>query len=179
MLTFLRNYWTPLASQVKELDKPTPPMDLLLSIQYTPARQVKFVLSPYHVNKDSTAWQRGRPPNEQTLYRIDPLAAQNNMRMSILSGTIPSAVSNIGDVSSNFLMSDPSLPTGRVFSTVFHLPNGAVAPAIQQPPSTNCSTMYERPPRMSTLFLHWSATCSSAPANLLKQATQPSTTRTK
>jgi hypothetical protein len=36
MLTPLRNYWTLLASQVEELDKPTPPMDLLLLIQHTP-----------------------------------------------------------------------------------------------------------------------------------------------
>jgi hypothetical protein len=32
ILTPLRNYWTPLASQVEELDKQPPPMDLLFSI---------------------------------------------------------------------------------------------------------------------------------------------------
>jgi hypothetical protein len=50
------------------------------------------------------------------------------MRMGILSGTIPSAVSDTGAMLSAFLTSDPSLPTGCVSSAVFHLPNGAVAP---------------------------------------------------
>jgi hypothetical protein len=129
MLTPLRNNWTPLASQVEELDEPPPTMDLLLLIRHTPPCQVMFVLSPYHINKDSTAWQRRRPADKQTLYRIDPLAAQNNMRMGVLSGTIPSTVSNTGATSSAFLTSDPFLPTGCVSSAVFHLPNGAVAPA--------------------------------------------------
>jgi hypothetical protein len=74
-------------------------------------------------------WRRGRPPNKQTLYRIDPLTAQHKMRMGILNGIIPSAVSNTGATLSTFLTSDPSLPTGHVSSVVFHLPNGAVAPA--------------------------------------------------
>ncbi len=51
------------------------------------------------------------------------------MHMGVLNSTIPSAVSNIGATPSAFLTSDPSLPTGHVFSAVFHLPNGAVAPA--------------------------------------------------
>ena len=51
------------------------------------------------------------------------------MRIGILNGTIPLAVSNTGATSSAFLTSDPSLPTGRVSTAVFHLPNGAVAPA--------------------------------------------------
>jgi hypothetical protein len=129
MLTPLRNYWTPLASQVKELDNPPPPMDLLLSIQHTPPCQVTFVLSPYHINKDSTGWRRKCPPNERTLYCINPLAAQRKMSMGILNGTILSTVSNTGATSSAFLMSNPFLPTGRISSTVFHLLNGAIAPA--------------------------------------------------
>ena len=122
MLTPLRNYWTPLASQVEELDNPPTPMDLLLLIQHTPPCRVTFVLSPYHIDKDSTAWWRGCPPNKQTLYCIDLLMAQRKMRMGVLNGTIPSAVSNTGATSSTFLTSDPSLPTGRVSSAVFHLP---------------------------------------------------------
>jgi hypothetical protein len=51
------------------------------------------------------------------------------MRMGVLNGTIPSAVSNTSATSSTFLTSDPSLPTGRVSSSAFHLLNGAVAPA--------------------------------------------------
>ena len=103
-------------------------MDLLLSIRHAPPRQVTFVLSPYHINKDSTAWRRGCPPDEQRSYRINPLAAHNKIRTSILNGTIPSAVNNTGATLMAFLTSDPSLPTGRVSSAVFHLPNGTVAP---------------------------------------------------
>ncbi len=51
------------------------------------------------------------------------------MRMGILNGTIPSAVSDTGATSSAFLKEDPSIPTGHVSSTVFHLPNGTVTPA--------------------------------------------------
>ena len=51
------------------------------------------------------------------------------MRMGVLNGTIPSAVSDTGATSSAFLKEDPSIPTGRVSSAVFHLPNGAVPPA--------------------------------------------------
>jgi hypothetical protein len=51
------------------------------------------------------------------------------MRMGVLNGTIPSAVSDIGTTLSAFLKEDPSIPTGRVSSTVFHLPNGAIVPA--------------------------------------------------
>jgi hypothetical protein len=51
------------------------------------------------------------------------------MHMGVLNSTITSAVSNTGATSSAFLTSDPSLPTGPVSSTVFHLPNSTVAPA--------------------------------------------------
>jgi hypothetical protein len=49
--------------------------------------------------------------------------------MGVLNGTIPSAVSDTGATSSAFLKEDPSIPTGRTSSAIFHLPNGAVAPA--------------------------------------------------
>ncbi len=126
----MRNYWTPLASQVKELDNPPPPLNHILLIRHTSPRQrVMFTLPPHHVNKNSMVWRCGRPPDEGTTYRIDPLAAQNKMCMGILNGTIPSAVSDTGTTSSAFLKEDPSIPTGRVSSVVFHLPNGAIAPA--------------------------------------------------
>ena len=51
------------------------------------------------------------------------------MRTGILNGTIPSAVSNTGATSSAFLKEDTSIPTGHISSAVFHLPNGAIAPA--------------------------------------------------
>jgi hypothetical protein len=50
--------------------------------------------------------------------------------MGVLNSTIPSAVSDTGATSSAFLKEeDPSIPTGRTSSAIFHLPNGAVAPA--------------------------------------------------
>ena len=159
-LTPVHNYWTPLASQVEELDNPPLPLNHLLSLQQAPPhRRVTFALSPHHVNKDSTIWRRGRPPNEHTTYHINPLAAQHNMRMGVLNGTIPSAVSNT-----------PGTYPPR-YST------SQMAPLHRQPHSTNCSTTSVHLPGMSTLSLHWLKTHSSAPANLPPRATQPSTTR--
>ena len=51
------------------------------------------------------------------------------MHTGVLNDTIPSAVSDTGTTSSAFLKEDPSIPTGCVSSAVFHLPNGAIAPA--------------------------------------------------
>jgi uncharacterized protein YprB with RNaseH-like and TPR domain len=51
------------------------------------------------------------------------------MRMGVWNGTTPSAVSNTDATLSAFLKEDPSIPTGRVSSAVFHLLKGAVAPA--------------------------------------------------
>ena len=118
----MRNYWTSLASQVEELDNPPPALNHLLSIRHTsPHQRVTFALPPHHVDKDSTAWRLGHPP--------EACASQNKMRMGVLNGTIPSAVSDTVATASAFLKEDPSIPTGRVSSMVFHLPNGAVAPA--------------------------------------------------
>jgi hypothetical protein len=79
ILNPVRNYWTPLACQVEELDNPPPPLNHLLSIRQTPPHQrvLTFALSPHHVNKDSTTWWCGRPPIERKTYHIDPLVAQH------------------------------------------------------------------------------------------------------
>ncbi len=127
--TDTKSYWTPLASQVKELDKTPPQPNLLFSIQQHPPWCVTFALSPFHVDKDSTRWQQGCPTNKHTTYCINPLMALNHIHTGILNGTIlPSAVSNTGTTLSAFLKSDPSLQTGCVSTAVFHLPDGAVAP---------------------------------------------------
>ena len=55
--------------------QPPPPIDLLLLIWHTPPCQVTFVLPPYHVKKNSKAWRRGRPPNKQTSYCNNLIAA--------------------------------------------------------------------------------------------------------
>ncbi len=48
----------------------------------------------------------------------------------MLNGTIPSAVSDTGATSSVFLKKDPSRTMGELSTTVFHLSNGAIAPAM-------------------------------------------------
>ncbi len=47
----------------------------------------------------------------------------------MLNGTIPSAVSDTGATLSAFLKKDPSGAMGELSTTIFHLPNGAIAPA--------------------------------------------------
>jgi hypothetical protein len=121
------NYWTPLASQVEELDP-----DHLLSIHSNAPRCVTFALSPSHIDRDSTEYrrgQRGHPPNQRTLHPTNPLIHINKMKEGVLNSTIPSAVSDTGATSSAFLKKDPSRPTGELSTTVFDLPNGAIAPA--------------------------------------------------
>jgi hypothetical protein len=51
------------------------------------------------------------------------------MKEGMLNGVIPSAVSDTGSTLSAFLKKDPSRTTGKPSTTVFHLPNGAIAPA--------------------------------------------------
>ena len=53
----------------------------------------------------------------------------NQLRLGVLNGTIPSAVSDTGATSHALLPSAPSIPTGKQSDVVFHLPNGATAPA--------------------------------------------------
>jgi hypothetical protein len=123
----LRNYWTPLASQVKELDP-----DHLLSIYSNAPHRVTFTLSPSHINRDSTELQqgwRGRLPNKCTLHPTNPLTHINKMKEGMLNGTIPSAVSDTGTTLSAFLKKD-SRAIGELSTTVFHLPDGAIAPAM-------------------------------------------------
>ena len=50
----------------------------------------------------------------------------DQLQLGVLNGTIPSAVS---DTSHALLPSAPSIPTGKRSDVVFHLPNGALAPA--------------------------------------------------
>ncbi len=123
----LRNYWTPLASQVKELDP-----DHLLSIHSNAPRHVTFALSPSHIDRDSTEYQWGRrrrPPDKCTLHPPNPLIHINKMKEGMLNGMIPSAVSDTGATLSAFLKKDPSCAMGKLSTTVFHLPDGVIAPA--------------------------------------------------
>ncbi len=122
----LHNYWTPLASQVEVLDP-----DHLLSIHSNAPRCFTFALSPSHIDRDSTEYQRGwhgHPPNKRTLHPTNPLIHINKMKKGVLNSTIPSAVSDTGTTLSAFLKKDPSRATGKLSTTVFHLPNSAIAP---------------------------------------------------
>jgi hypothetical protein len=124
----LRNYWTPHASQVEVLDP-----DHLLSIHSNAPRHVTFALSPGHIDRDSTKYQWGRcgcPPDKRTLHPTKAFIHINKMKEGVLNGTIPSVVSDTGATSSAFLKNDPSHPTGKLSTTVFHLPDGAIAPAM-------------------------------------------------
>jgi hypothetical protein len=55
--------------------------------------------------------------------------SHDNLHIGVLNGTILSAVSDTGATSHALLPTAPSIPTGERSTVVFHLPNGATAPA--------------------------------------------------
>ncbi len=168
----LRNSWTPLASQVEVLDP-----DHLLSIHSNAPRCVTFALSPSHIDRDSTEYrrgQRGRPPNECTLHPTNPLIHINKMKEGVLNGTIPLAVSDTSATLSAFLKKDPSRTTGELSTTVFHLPDGAIAPATTRNKLLHNGVNLHA---ASTLFQHWLILPSSAPTNLPRQDIPSSMTK--
>ncbi len=70
--------------------------------------RVKFVLPRNHINKDSTMWRRkstSKPPM--------------SLCMGVLSGTIPSAISDTGASASAFKPSNPTIATGIKSNTSF------------------------------------------------------------
>jgi hypothetical protein len=83
----MRNYYAPLASQVKVLD-----------------RHVTFALPPNHTDKNSANWR------QKETRRI------KNQRLSVLNGSIPSAISNTGATASAFKPSDLTIAMG-IWST--------------------------------------------------------------
>jgi hypothetical protein len=123
----LRNYWTPLASQVEALDPPPhPPKSPLLACQW--GKHVRFNLPTSHADKDSTNYQQCKRRNNNDItrhFRSTP----DDVFQGILNGSIPLAVSDTAATSNNFLPSAPTLPTGTVSAVLFHLPNGATAAA--------------------------------------------------
>jgi hypothetical protein len=78
-----RNYYAPLASQVKELD-----------------RHVMFALPPNHTDKNNADWR------QKETRRI------KDQRLSVLNSSIPSAISDTGATASAFKPSDPTIVTG-------------------------------------------------------------------
>jgi hypothetical protein len=87
---------------------------------------------PVTLTGTAKEYQRGRgrcPPDECTLHPTNPLIHINKMKEGVLYGMIPSAVSDTGTTSSAFLKKDPSRAMGELSTTVFHLPDKAIAPA--------------------------------------------------
>jgi hypothetical protein len=78
-----RNYYAPLASQVEELD-----------------RHITYTLPPNHTDKNSADWR------QKETCRI------KDQRLSILDGSIPSAISDTGTTASAFTPSDPTIAMG-------------------------------------------------------------------
>jgi hypothetical protein len=67
MLTPVQNYWTPLASQVKELDNPPPPLNHILLIQHASPHQ-RVTLPCHPITSTRIAWPGGadaRPTSAQ------------------------------------------------------------------------------------------------------------------
>jgi hypothetical protein len=102
---------------------------LLISHHHPPSpRHVHFNLPTNHSNKDSSHWQRHpRQPHEDIT--IHNIALRRNIKEVLLTGAIPSAVSNTGATSYALLPSAPLIPMGEWSQVVFNLPNGATAAA--------------------------------------------------
>ena len=110
-----QNYYAPLTSQVDTLEKaniihvrPAPHrQQQQSSLRNGPTRirtarhRVQFSLPTSHADKNSTEWRRKweKPPT-------------SNLRIGVLNGSIPSAVSNTGASASAIKPSDPTIPTG-------------------------------------------------------------------
>ena len=77
------NYYAPLTSQINRLDK-----------------HVTFSLPHSHVDKNSANWRQ-----QQT-------SRKNSLRLGVLNGSIPLAISDTGATASAFKPSEPSIPTG-------------------------------------------------------------------
>jgi hypothetical protein len=123
----LRNYWAPLASQVKALEPPPhPPESLLLACQR--GKHMRFNLPTGYTDIYSTNYQqcKHRGFNNKTGRDRPNL---HDICQGVLNGSIPSAVSNTVATSNAFLPSAPTLPTGTASTAVFHLSNGATAAA--------------------------------------------------
>ncbi len=92
----------------------------------------------------------------------------------MLNGTIPLAVSDTGATSSAFLKKDPSRTTGKLSTTVFHLPDGAVVPATTR--NKLLHNVHE-PARSVNIVPALVKISSSAPINLQRQDTPSSMTK--
>ena len=101
------NYYAPLTSRVDTLEN----LFSIMNDAHTSKRgrmRVKFVLPINHINKDSTLWRRKSTSKS-------PMS----LRMGVLSGSVPLAVSDTGASASAFKPSDPTIATGIKSNTSF------------------------------------------------------------
>ncbi len=136
----ISNYWTPLADQVEASD---PPESLMAIHHAAPlSKRVCFSLPCNHIDCNSTTYHQRHPllDNRTQLHLTflanlqqhairNPTPSTTTLCKGVLSGTIPSAISNTGTTSHALLPSAPSIPTGIPSKVIFHLPNATAAAA--------------------------------------------------
>jgi hypothetical protein len=124
----LHNYWTPLTHHAKELD---PIATILLATQPS-YKCVRFTLPIHHVNRDSTHYcKQKRPAQEDDDKTRFIQASSPALRVAVLNGSVPLAVSDTGATFHAFHPSAPLIPTKKILMAVFHLPDGATEAATK------------------------------------------------
>ena len=136
----LHNYFSPLTSQVEELETNTEAHDSALSIT-TPTsagvnQHVTFTLPAGHTDKDSTEWRRSprsrskRPtaalPPKQI--QVPPLT-EADLKRGVLNGTIASAAWDTACTSNAGKVGDPYIQTSVPSTKVFAVADGHRTPA--------------------------------------------------
>ena len=133
---YSKNYWTPLADEVEQSDN----SQKLLSLSQTPhTNHVRFTLPHGHIDRNSSAYRRQQRSLADTTWINPHYAAKlklhltntrtHTLQQGVLNGLVPLAVSDTGATSHALLTTAPSIPTGTRSHVVFHLLNGATAPA--------------------------------------------------
>jgi hypothetical protein len=85
-----------------------------------------FNLPTGHTNKDNTNYQQRKHSNNNDIMG-GVRSTLDDVHQGILNSSIPLVVSDTAATFNAFLPSAPALPTGTVSTTVFHLPNKAIA----------------------------------------------------
>jgi hypothetical protein len=148
----ISNYWTILADQVEALH---PPESLMAIHHAAPlTKRICFSLPHDQVDHNSSTYCRRCPflDNRTKLHLMflaklqqhashEPTPLTTILRVGVLNGTIPSAVSNTGATLHALLPLAQSIPT-----------ISPMGPRQRLPPSTSSFTMYGSPSEVQTLF---------------------------
>ena len=118
------NYWTPLTSRVDELDSH------LTTTPNSKGHNVHFTLPTSHRNTDGKTWRQHQKKAKQN--RRSTAATQATIRQKVLSGTIPSGVSDTGATSTAGKPGDPFLHQQHSPGKVFHLPTGGTTTSTEK-----------------------------------------------